>query len=266
MNDDAIRAKADPGFRDSFIENNSKFILACAYKAVGHFITLSDDEWSIALIAFNEAIDSFDEGKGNFSSLASLIIKRRLTDYLRTEYRHSPEVLVDRGAVDGEVDEESEGLGINLEVRKREAEMSMAEPSAISSAVTIKDEIEALTGELGGYGFSFFDLTECSPKAEKTKKSCAEAIRNLYRDKALMDKMRSSHTLPIADIQKKSGLPRKILERHRKYIIAGAEILGGDYPRLSEYLGYIKDDPGRNIPGVSPAMMIVLMGLARYLC
>jgi len=48
--------------------------------------------------------------------------------------------------------------------------------------------------------------------------------------------------LPIKDIESCEKLPRKILERHRKYIIAGAEILKGDYPILSGYLKFVREE------------------------
>ncbi len=37
-------------------------------------------------------------------------------------------------------------------------------------------------------------------------------------------------------------LPRKIIERHRKYIIAGIEIISGNYPILSEYLKFVREE------------------------
>ena len=42
-----------------------------------------------------------------------------------------------------------------------------------------REEIAQMQSVLKEYGFSFFDLAESSPKAEKTKKSCARAIRCL---------------------------------------------------------------------------------------
>ena len=54
--------------------------------------------------------------------------------------------------------------------------------------------------------------------------------------------MRDSKQLPIKIIEKNTDIPRKILERYRKYLIAVAEILSGDYPYLSEYLSYIKKE------------------------
>jgi len=54
--------------------------------------------------------------------------------------------------------------------------------------------------------------------------------------------MKRNKLLPLKVLENNLKLPRKILERHRKYIIAGAEIISGDYPILSEYLKFIKEE------------------------
>ena len=52
--------------------------------------------------------------------------------------------------------------------------------------------------------------------------------------------MRKNRSLLISEIVRKTGIKKKILERHRKYIIAAAEILNGEYPLLAEYMNYIR--------------------------
>ena len=52
--------------------------------------------------------------------------------------------------------------------------------------------------------------------------------------------MKTSKTLPVKDISSDKSISVKILERHRKYIIAAAEIMNGDYPLLKEYMNYIR--------------------------
>ena len=52
--------------------------------------------------------------------------------------------------------------------------------------------------------------------------------------------MRKNKALPMKELELASGVARKILDRHRRYIIAAAEILSGEYPVLAEYLGYIR--------------------------
>ena len=46
--------------------------------------------------------------------------------------------------------------------------------------------------------------------------------------------------LPMKELSKNSGVDRKTLERHRKYLIAVALILMEDLPHMAEYVGYIK--------------------------
>ena len=48
-----------------------------------------DDELSIAMFAFHEAILRYSREKGAFLSFAALQIKSRLIDYFRKEKRHS---------------------------------------------------------------------------------------------------------------------------------------------------------------------------------
>ena len=92
------------------------------------------------------------------------------------------------------------------------------------------------------YGFSFFDLAEASPKAEKTKRCCARAVNWMLAVAERILQMRRSRSLPVAAISAALEIARKILERHRRYIIASTEILDGDFPYLAEYLEYIRKE------------------------
>ena len=51
-------------------------------------ITQSEDEYAIALIAFNDAIDRYQADKGSFVGFATLLIKRRIIDEFRSNQRH----------------------------------------------------------------------------------------------------------------------------------------------------------------------------------
>ena len=237
--DRVLAAKEDDASFTLLVEDQRAWILSCAAKAAGRYVTDSDDAWSVALMAFSEAVQSYDPQKGSFRSLASVVIKRRVTDYLRSEGRHSAEIVVMPGAFEGEM-EEDDATGINLHVQRRVAEDSMAE--ALDDSVSrAREEIAEMQDILRAYGFSFYDLTECSPKAEKTKRSCAQAIRTMLSSVILMAKMRLKRLLPIKELSEQSCVRRKILDRHRKYIIAGSEILDGDFPILASYLKSVRE-------------------------
>ena len=243
--DEALQAQTSEEAMNLFIQQNKRFIIASAYRCVKHFVTESDDEWSIALIAFHEAVKAYDSSKGDFHAFASVVIQRRLMDYLRSEQRHSSEIPVEPWAMSGEL-QKDDTSSLHLEIQQRQVQMS-AQDSALAQSgfaapgsSTVKDEIEALGELLNGYGFSFFDLADCSPKADKTKKQCALAVAAILGDERLFRKMRETKALPVKEILAVSDVKKKILERHRKYIIAAAEILNGEYPLLAEYMNYIR--------------------------
>lgn len=237
-----LAAKEDDACFTQLVEEHRAWILSCASKAAGRFVTDSDDEWSVALMAFSEAVQSYDPQKGSFQSLASVVIRRRVTDYLRSQGRYGAEIVVMPGAFDGELEEE-DATGVNLHVQQRVAEASMAE-AFDDSVHRAREEIAEMQNILREYGFSFFDLAECSPKAEKTKRSCAQAIRTMIASAILMAKMRLKRLLPIRELSEQSGVLRKILDRHRRYIIAGSEILDGDFPILASYLRSVREGGG----------------------
>ncbi len=232
----AALAAEDPRRMEELIKNNENFILRCAAETARRYITKSDDEWSVALMAFSQAVKGYSPERGSFLAFAELVIKRRLIDYIRAQAKHGGEISVDPSIFGGEPEEQDGDIALKAEVNKK---VSHTPGSAL------KEEIEAVTGVFARYGFSFLSLAECSPKAEKTKKACARAVRYLTQNPLLLSELRHSKQLPAKTIEKNCGVPRKIIERHRKYIIAAAEIITGDYPCLAEYMRFIREEPNQ---------------------
>lgn len=200
---------------DALIAKHEPFILKCAAKASGRFISKSDEEWSCALEGFSKALQRFDPERGPFYPFAELLIRRSLLDYFREQKRmHSVETL----------------------------EAEMPERAQATEQAEIRLEIQALHETLREYGIAFADLADASPRARKTRDSCAAAVRGLLGNPALLAEMRTTFRLPIGEISRISGVPRKILDRHRKYIIAVVEILDGEYLYLAEYVKYVKEE------------------------
>ena len=229
-------AREDQYAFTDLVEANRSFILHSASESVHHYVSDSDDEWSVALLAFSEAVRSYERGKGSFRGFAALVIRRRLLDWFRGESRKD-EIAVTPRAFEGDLDEDSAG-GMELEVQRRMTEEAEAAPE--DAQARTREEIASVQRVLGGYGFSFFDLADCSPRAEKTKHSCALAVQTLLREPTLLAALRRTKAMPMKELSKASGVSRKILDRHRRYLIAAAEILSGDYPTLSSYMGYIR--------------------------
>lgn len=53
----------------------------------------------------------------------------------------------------------------------------------------LKLEIEVANQVFSVYGFSFFDLTKCSPRASKTKSSCAKAVNFMLQNPLLVKEL-----------------------------------------------------------------------------
>lgn len=234
----ALAAKTDERAFNELVESSKSWILRVASETTKRYVTDSDDEWSIALMAFSEAVQSYETEKGSFRGLAAMVIRRRVVDYLRTEGRHADELSVSPTAFEDGLDEDETG-GVELQVQQRMAQEADAAPGEDAASLA-RAEIAELQDILRLYGFTFFDLADASPKAEKTKQSCGKAVRTMLATAVLMAQMRLKRLLPIKELSTASGVVRKILERHRKYIIASSEILDGDFPILAGYLAFIR--------------------------
>ena len=103
----AVRARTDEPFLERFIEAHEAFVLRCASRHAGFAVTRSDDEYSVALLAFYEAIKGYDPESGPFGAYASLVIGRRLADHYRSQHRFDVETPLAPQTFDGTVDRES---------------------------------------------------------------------------------------------------------------------------------------------------------------
>lgn len=227
----AVKAVTDERTFSDLVESQRRFLINCAFKVTKRYITDNDDEWSITLIAFSEAVKSYDLEKGSFLHYAETNINRRLIDYHRTEQKHSPEYSVNPSVFETEPEENDEELQMKIEIAKK---------LTFNTESSIKDEIEAANIEIKKFGFSFHDVADSSPKSTKTKAACKKAVLYILDNKEIMGDIYDTKQLPIKIIQKNTDLPRKLIEHHRKYIIAAMEILSGEYPHLAEYVSYIR--------------------------
>ncbi|OQB20481.1 MAG: RNA polymerase sigma factor SigI [Firmicutes bacterium ADurb.Bin182] len=229
----AQEAALDESKLDRLIVENEQFILKCSSLIAHRYITKSDDEWSVALTAFAEAVSKYRFDKGSFLFFAETVIRRRLIDYQRNKGKYSKEIPVNPTAFGADEDEEE----LSGSVRKAVARLAVQDTES-----AVKMEIEAAGRVFRQYGFTFMDLSECSPRSKKTKSVCAKAVKYILGNPLLLSEMKTSKQLPLKIIEKNLNIPRKKLERHRKYIIAAAEILSGEYPCLSDYMQYIKEE------------------------
>lgn len=227
MSSQAVRAGQDAPFLERFIMAHQPFILRTASRYAGHIIAITDDEYSVALMAFYEAIRGYHPESGPFGAFAALVIGRRLTDYYRSLHRFDAEVPLAPQVFDGDIDVEGADASLQYAVHQQMIDKTSGNTS---------EEMEAADAQCAEYGFSFYDLETCAPQTEKTRRACVKAIHVLFYSATLFASLQNTHCLPVTALSQASGISKKVIDRHRKFIIAAALLLDGDYPLLSSYL------------------------------
>jgi len=219
--------QGDTSLLNEIIESYKPFIAKNVSSVCKRYIYETDDEFSIGLIAFNEAIEKYSPEKGSsLLSFAEVIIKRRVIDYIRKQTKNQ-HVSID--LTYSSLEDESAGMVIVNE-------LSLEEYRKKSDEEIRKEEIIHFQALLTSYDLSFSDLVENSPKHADARENAILVARQLVGDKELKSFLIEKKRLPIKQLEKMVNVSRKTIERNRKYIIAIALILSSDYVYLNDYL------------------------------
>ncbi|CAG7627009.1 RNA polymerase sigma factor SigI [Paenibacillus solanacearum] len=226
--------EGDLRLRNQFITDYQPYVAKVTSRFCKRYIDPArDDEFSIALGAFNEAINQFSPQAGrSFLGFAEQVIRRRLIDYVRKEQRFSQQIPYSTFEVEDEEDNAVNPIEIHQAIEEYEKEKSAEER---------RGEIIDLNRCLTDFGIRFGDLVDASPKHDDSRQALFGIARKLSRDPELMRIMVAKRMLPIKELLDQVEVSRKTLERNRKFIIAVALIYNGPYPYLREYL-HIRDD------------------------
>lgn len=227
INDRIEKIKKNDEDINALVEEYKPFIASCVQKITGRYVRYGeDDELSIALMAFVESVKSFDNTKGNFLSFAQNVIKRRLIDYYRKEKKHDNVISLNEysSEEDGETDL-SRGQAVDTYSKEEISEYRRL-------------ELEELKRELKNWDISFMELVEASPKHDKTRRMYKDIIRFILSQPDMVKQIKIKKYIPIADVEKNTGIPRKTIERARKYIIAALLIITGDYQYVRDYVDW----------------------------
>ncbi|MFV8827700.1 RNA polymerase sigma-I factor [Alkalihalobacterium sp. APHAB7] len=218
--------------REQLILHYKPYVINVAGSICKRYITWSDEESSIAIIAFNRAIDTFsEEGGRTFQNFVYLLIKRDLIDFFRKEQKESHLSLT----LD---DSEQDTLTSNFE-----NDQAIGKYEEMVQSNDLVDEILELDQKLSEYKISFEELEHYSPKHEDTRLSLFEMVADFLNDDELVESLVRKKQLPIGPFSKKTVYKRKTLERHRKYIIT--LILISLHPQWVHLAEYVKGTSGQ---------------------
>lgn len=191
--------------RDGFIEDYIPFVVKTTSKITGRYVNMNDsDEFSIALIAFNEAIDKYDDKKGSFIAFASLVIKNRLYDYLNKKK-------------------------INLvSLSDQTMESHLISHNDFTERLDLKNEIDLFTSKLNTFGLTLDELVVSSPKHQKTRLRSLEMSKYIISIETLISNFYRLKRLPVLVLSEAFQVAKKTIKRHRKFTIATTLVLDSD--------------------------------------
>lgn len=222
--------------RDRLLREYTPFVVKVASRAAGRYLRPGvDEEISVALMAFNEAIDSFQTHRGSFLSFAETVIRRRLVDHFRRNKARSQEVVLTDLDVE---DEEGEVKNAVLD-RVAESAWALAE-----QAEARRQEISEFQAILARFGMSLGDLVKNCPKHRDARARATEVARQIVDDRELARHLLERRELPLKRLEQKPGIHRKMVERHRRYIVAVCLVLLHDLPYLQEYVQQPSEEVG----------------------
>ncbi len=211
-------ARTDSRLRESFIKEHMPFIIVTTSSAIGRYLSIeNDEELSIALEAFNAAIDSFKPDQSKFETYATTVIKNRLIDYHRGQKKHYGNEMLDE---------------------------EMAAP--------IKDddlrlEIVELSHQLRKFDLSFDDLVEISPRHQDTRSRAIGVGVEVSKVKRIMDEIYRTLKLPVAEVIKEVKATRRFVYLHRQYILTVTIIFNEELGSLQSWiLETLKGDENGN--------------------
>lgn len=221
-------AKEDNRTADELIRRYIPFIRAEASKFMNRLCTESDDEYSIAMIAFHEAILGYSRERGAFLNYAAMLIRNRLIDEYRKEKRHQGVLSLDDASDDEDdrtlMEQVADSRDVYAEAHDLEA---------------TQQEIAELAGVMAQFGVSFADVADHSPRQERTVEVCLRAIHYAMENRHLLEELLRTKKLPLQELVKGAGCDKKTLERHRKYLLVMLVIQTNGYEIIRGHLRHV---------------------------
>ncbi|MEI4768863.1 RNA polymerase sigma-I factor [Psychrobacillus sp. FJAT-51614] len=186
-----------------------------------------DEEYSIAMSAFHEAIMSFNpDENASLQTYAHLIIKRRIIDFIRKESLRKEKVLLINASREDAATEHQQLFDAQ----------ALDSYSLEKQAEARRDELSRYTKLLVEFGLSFEDLAKVAPKHEDARKTAFQTAQIIAETEEFYEFLIKYKKLPLKEMEEIVEVSRKTLERHRKYIIAVALLLKSDFVYIKEYV------------------------------
>lgn len=203
---------------NALIEEYMPFIIKTISKVTNKYVSIeNDEELSISLLAFNEAVQKYNNESGPFLPFAQLVITSRLKNYFKKENKNNNHVSIEKL--------QEEGIQINDSLK-----------NPIEDRSILLKEITLLKEEIDSFGFSLEDLAKEAPKHSDTRNNALELSKKVSKDEPLTDFMYIKKRLPIKQISLKYCVSEKVIKGSKRFIITGIIIFHKNFRNLKLWI------------------------------
>lgn len=201
---------------DILIKDHMAFIIRTVSDFTGRYVSVeNDEEFSIALNAFAEAVERYDKEKGSFLSFAKLVILSRLKNNLRKTEKDRKTVSLDllmESGVDFSSDENN------------------------NNCSPYHEEILLYREELLKFDITLEMLAADGPKHKDTKNRAACIGEKASENKEIVDETYDKRRLPVRKVARYTETTEKIVKGSKNFILAVMIMFANKYPTLSGWL------------------------------
>lgn len=199
---------------NEIIKSHIPFIIKSITKITKRYVSIeNDEEFSVGILAFNEAINRYTDERGLFLPFAQLVISSRLKTYLQRENKNRMVQSIDSL--------KEEGIQIDGILE-----------NPINNKDILVEKISSLNNDLNEFGFEFEDLIDESPKHKDTRYRSIDLSYKVSKDEELTNFMYMKKRLPIKRISLKYSITEKIIKGSKKFIITVIIIFNKNYRNL----------------------------------
>lgn len=195
--------------RNLFIAEHQQYVAGVAgqfYKR--HINPAIDDEFTIALAAFDEAINMYNSQMNwSFLDFAESIMQQRMAEY--------------------------KNKGNSIFVESFSQSHNYEKQNGLEERQV---EIADLSEVLSDFGIDYDDLVAESPDDEELSFELLAVAKELAVNTDLMRQLLKTRKLPIKELAARSGVSRRTLNKHQHYVTIIAILNNGPFPSLSTYL------------------------------
>ncbi|MDP4181203.1 MAG: sigma factor [Bacillota bacterium] len=218
----------DKQLKEKFIKDYIPFII----KNISSFYSIKvvdikdRDEYSIGLMAFDEAIEKFDSSKNiSFLNFAKMVIRRRMIDYFRYINKNNYEIPFSSFSAKNE--------------NELEEKLNMFTNDGETNRYDIIHELKEFSKELEAFGLDIKDLPYYMPKHKDSKYMCLSIAKSIMQNKSIYDKLMTKKYFPMKELTKITDVNPKTIERNREFIICICIIYGKNYESFKAHLNQI---------------------------